>query len=216
MEFRLTFEGKLFSTQGSPRNGQTFGPERRDYRHGVRRQFHSQLRELWEKTPHLKNGDEEGLDVRSLSLDSAPTWRARTALGLAQQHAMFGFNFVPLVTPEMHLLVGLDILFLRRDPPGSLFSGANAGDIDNRIKTLVDCLRLPKPGDDYASLTPKDDEKPFYCLLQDDTLVTKLAVTTDLLLQDTSDAPNDADARLVITVTLRPYRMSWSNLPFVG
>ncbi len=60
---------------------------------------------------------------------------------IADQYHEFGYRFVPLVREEISLLCSVGILFLRRDIPGSLLS---AGDIDNRIKTVIDTLRRPR------------------------------------------------------------------------
>jgi hypothetical protein len=77
---------------------------------------------------------------------------------LAETHAHYGFNFVPLVTHDMDLLCGLDILFLRPDKPGDVLW---AGDIDNRIKALIDALRIPKSNEGYAQRTVEASENPF-------------------------------------------------------
>jgi hypothetical protein len=51
---------------------------------------------------------------------------------------------------------------------------------------------------------PSDDEDPFFCLLQDDKLITKVAVDTDFMLQPVNQKFNDNDVRLVITVNVQP------------
>lgn len=76
-----------------------------------------------------------------------------------------------------------------------------AGDIDNRIKTLMDALKIPEGVSD----APEQDEHPFYVLLQDDRLVTRLSVESDMLLQPTGPNAGPQDARLVITVRLSPF-----------
>ena len=80
----------------------------------------------------------------------------------------------------------LDVLFLRPGNPGALLR--HGGDIDNRIKVLLDSLRRP---DDEGEIQNKEgdepDPDPMYCVLQDDSLITKLSVTVDrLLLTDES------------------------------
>ena len=50
---------------------------------------------------------------------------------------------------------------------------------------------------------PSDDEKPFFCLLEDDSLISNLSVETDTLLQPTGEAYNANDARLVLTIKTR-------------
>jgi hypothetical protein len=121
---------------------------------------------------------------------------------------------LPLVIDKFALACSLDILFLRKDAPGSAL---DAGDIDNRIKTVIDALRPPKKpnefiGDEMKQIVPEDDQDPFYCLLEDDKQVSHFSVETDRLL----DPPN-ADAsnvRLIITVELRPYYTTMFNLSF--
>lgn len=207
MEFRLTYEGPLYSTQHDPVRGQP--DKRRDHKHYIRLKFHHQLKRLWQVTPFL-SGRTRGPVVRVL--EGGPRY-ARTPEALAARHAMYGFNFVPLVTSELLLLCGLDILFLRPDPPGEVLT---SGDIDNRLKTLFDALRIPVPNEDYSNRTPADDERPFYGLLEDDKLITKISVETDQLLERVNPRPDMNDARLVITVRLRPYELHIGNLSFGG
>jgi hypothetical protein len=92
-----------------------------------------------------------------------------------------------------------------------------AGDIDNRIKTLIDALRRPCTATELAgNEIPLEGEDPFYCLMEDDKQVTHLEVETDLLLDPLTD--DNADQRRVpsvVTVDLRPYNDITSfNLAF--
>jgi hypothetical protein len=98
----------------------------------------------------------------------------------------------------MNLVAELDILFLRPQRPGSIIS--SGGDIDNRLKTLLDGLRIPLPGEIGSTDAPAEGEDPLYCLLEDDVLVTRLAVTTDQLL-DSPDRPGEV--LLVIHVLIK-------------
>jgi hypothetical protein len=104
----------------------------------------------------------------------------------------------------------LDILFLRPDKPGNLW----AGDIDNRIKTLIDALAIPTANEMYSDRAAADDEKPFYVLMENDPLLTKLSVETDRLLD--CDGTNSCmdKTKLVITVRLRPYEIHAANIHF--
>ena len=135
---------------------------------------------------------------------------------IASKYQKFGYRFVPLVRDEISLLCSLDILFMRRDIPGSVIQ---AGDIDNRIKTLIDALRAPNAPNELvgADQTPGADDDPFYCLLWDDRQVSHLTVETDTLLDP--QIPGDADqrkVRLIFTVELRPYFVTLFNLSFAG
>jgi hypothetical protein len=84
-----------------------------------------------------------------------------------------------LVIEELSLSCRLDILFLRSDRAGSLIK---SGDIDNRLKTLFDALRMPESKAELGGYEkPIDDEDPFFVLLQDDKLITHISVETDVL-----------------------------------
>jgi len=106
-----------------------------------------------------------------------------------------------------------DILFLRRDVPGSAIQ---AGDIDNRVKTIIDALRKPDNANELrGNESPRCDEDPFFCLLQDDKLVSHFAVETDTLLDEPQlDDADKRRARVVITVEIRPYLPTHFNLAF--
>jgi hypothetical protein len=90
------------------------------------------------------------------------------------------------------------------------------GDIDNRLKTLLDELRIPEAGENYSARQPAADEDPFFCLLEDDKLITRIAVETDDLLQPLKgkSSIDPADSRLVITVKIRPYHFTPYNTYF--
>jgi hypothetical protein len=45
-------------------------------------------------------------------------------------------------------------------------------------------LQIPDANQGYESLTPDAGETPFYCLLEDDRLISKITVETDRLLED--------------------------------
>ncbi|BCA58000.1 hypothetical protein HMP06_0769 [Sphingomonas sp. HMP6] len=107
--------------------------------------------------------------------------------------------------------VHLDVLFLRDDRVGSVL---RAGDIDNRLKTLLDGLSMPQSEAQLGSkISPGPDEKPFFCLLEDDSLVVKVSVETDTLLQPIPDIGTNA-ARVIVTVRTSPFRVTDANLGF--
>lgn len=210
MEFRLTYEGPLLATQRDPINNQS--DPKAAHKHDIRRKFHSQLKRLWDVTPFLKAGRASRDHMMIFSSKEAQERAADFSIaGLSHRHAHYGFNFVPLVTKELDLICGLEILFLRPDKPGDVVW---AGDIDNRIKTLLDSLKIPDANERYVNRVPEADEKPFFVLLEEDKLITKLSVETDRLLEPISSPPQATDARLVITVRLRPFEMTPTNMPF--
>ncbi|MBI3714874.1 MAG: hypothetical protein HY255_02640, partial [Betaproteobacteria bacterium] len=131
---------------------------------------------------------------------------------LAGQFERCGYNFVPLVRAELSLVCSIEILFLRPDVPGTIIK---SGDLDNRLKTLFDALRLPVNQQELGGyLTPQQGETPFYCLLEDDGLITHISVTTDTLLQPVGADIKDNDARLVITVKIKPHLFTYANSDF--
>jgi hypothetical protein len=98
-------------------------------------------------------------------------------------------------------------MLLRPEPPGSIIS--QGGDIDNRLKTLFDALKVPtEPTALPLSAKPTDDENPFFCLLQDDNLITKVQVSTDRLLDS---CESTSEVVLLIHVTTKAVRASWAN-----
>ena len=195
MQFRLTYEGRL-------KSGASASPE---HKHEIRRVFHRQLRQLWSVHPFFK--EDKAWEYEPPRTKVKHTSR-KTQLG--EIFSRCGYKFVPIASKDLLVHCSLDILFLRPDPPGQLLT---SGDIDNRVKTLLDALKMPNSNQDLGSyLTPEGDENPFFVLLEDDGMVTRLAVETDMLLQPTSDSVGQQDARLVISVSLTPYQAIWGNM----
>jgi hypothetical protein len=192
MEFRLTYAGQLL---GSSRND-----TRPKHKHEIRKIFHSQLKRLWDITPHLKGMTDPPTEI--LRFPNYPKPRSRIE-ALAERFSRNGYSFVPLVTEDLDVsFCGIEILFMRSDPPGALIQ---SGDIDNRLKTIFDALRVPQSKDELGGYdTPSDGEKPFFCLLQDDKLITKVSVETDALLELPSQPLNVNDVRLIVKVTIQP------------
>src|SRR6266851_4870380 len=106
-------------------------------KHEIRQRFHPQLKRLWDTTPFLKTGGRSG--PSALVTEDSPDIPPYDVAALGVKYSLYGWNFVPLVTEELNLICGLDILFLRPSAPGQLVSG---GDLDNRLKTLFDALRI--------------------------------------------------------------------------
>ncbi len=73
------------------------------------------------------------------------------------------------------------------------------GDIDNRVKTLFDALRVPDEKQ-IEKFVPAEGEVPFFCLLQDDVLVTGFSVKTERLLEPPVAGERPTDVALTIGV----------------
>lgn len=191
MEFRLTYEGPLYAY--NVRRDEELSPPRAKHIHDIRRVFHRQLKALWNTHPLLVAYKREGHD-KDFQINAN------------------GFNWQILAPKSLGLICRLEVLMLRTGPAGGVLA-----DIDNRLKTLFDALRWADNPNELAGATPQPDEDPFCVLLHDDRLITHLAVTTDLLLEPVITSPptpaGDA-VRLMLGVTLRPYKVGIGNLDF--
>jgi hypothetical protein len=94
----------------------------------------------------------------------------------------------------------LDILFLRREKPGSIVHG---GDLDNRLKTLFDALRMPFDDSELGKVGPTSPDELLYCLLEDDSLISRVSVETHQLLDlPPAGSHGAADVDLMLHVTV--------------
>jgi len=220
MRFRLVYQGELKSNQRDPIQNQ---PDRlAEHKQMIRKVFHKQLKYLWETNAFLNStrvlrrdyGLEELTEIEAHAKGPYDSTMVSLVDAVAANHVENGYRFVPLVRKGWRITCSLEILFLRHDPPGSV---VHAGDLDNRVKTLIDALR--KPGNTKelrGNESPAEGEEPFFCLLEDDQLVTSLAVESDRYLIPMA-GKRDEDRRhvhVVITVNVKPYDVTMFNLSF--
>ena len=120
-----------------------------------------------------------------------------------------GFTFAPLVCADMRAVVELDIQLLWPQAPGSIIT--SGGDIDNRLKTLFDALKLPsEPTALPAGAVPQASETPFFVLLEDDSLIARVNVDVDRLL----DSPGgSSEVALFMRVKTRNLGDTYDALP---
>ncbi len=190
MEFRLIYEGPLKASGNDSR--------RVAEKHAIRKAIHKQLAELWTLQYPLKNILRQHHHI----VETGKTVFEGSGVDkLASNYARCGFRFAPLINKHFGTACGLDILFLRRENPGELIT--KGGDIDNRLKTLFDALRIPEQCSELGSATPEAGEDPFYCLLESDSLITDFSVITDRLLTPLLPERKDTDVHLVIKVKVR-------------
>jgi len=133
-------------------------------KHHIRRHFSSQLEQLWEVSPNLRWFD-YGKQQRE---------------AYAKKYERGGVEFVPLVMEALGLVCDPEITLLRPGTPGKIVS--DGGDIDNRIKVLLDALRVPQNTGEIYLKPEETNPKRIYCLMEDDKLITSIKVTTDRLL----------------------------------
>ena len=137
----------------------------------IRQHLHPQLQELWSINSSLK---------------------ALKGSELCAEIERGGRRFLPLVRETLAQECSLKILFLRKEDAGRVYQG---GDLDNRIKTLLDGLSVPKKEQVIDDQTIDD---PIYCLVDDDASITGLEISTHRLLS----RPNASirEVRLIIEV----------------
>jgi hypothetical protein len=83
---------------------------------------------------------------------------------------------------------------------------------------LFDSLYVPDQNA-LKGLAPRDDEAPFYCLLEDDVLVTSLQVKTERLLSPLPERDGktpESNVELLIAVSVRPTSIHLGNVGFLG
>jgi hypothetical protein len=183
MEFRLIYEGPLRG-QGA----------KSEHKWEIRRALHPQLQRLWQLRPLS--------DAAGTLLAWPPRPGVRSVIV-----EKGGLLFAPLVTQRLDLYAELSVLLFRQQPRGTLIT--DGGDIDNRLKTLLDGLRVPHGSMEGRTLMPQDpDPQPFYCLLEDDALVTKVSVESEQLLRPAR--PDEVVA--IISVHVKKTVLSHANM----
>lgn len=119
-------------------------------------------------------------------------------------------RFMPLVRHSLYLACGIDILFLRHEEPFKLMK--EGGDLDNRIKTLFDGLKMPNPKDKYVGEEPTADL--LYVVLEDDALISDISIKSGRLLGNR--AKDKHAVRLTIDITLKVLRVIPQNQSLLG
>ncbi len=189
MKFILTYKGDLLATTRGVSSD----------KQAIRRYIHPQLKNLWELEP-----------LKSRRADLVDRYNGnQNEIQLSKNVSKF--RFVPLVSSRSHwdMVAKLDILFLRPSAPGDLIR--NGGDLDNRIKLLIDGLRVPSEQELPVGEVPQDDEDPFFVLLEDDALVVSFGVETETLLQSNLTTSQQY-VELIIRVEMAPRKSSMANL----
>jgi hypothetical protein len=184
LEFRLLYQGELMPSGNRGRPAE---------KHAIRRVFHPQLRRLWSVKPNLKMWTFQWFNKAPIEAaqainnkyqgDGEAILQGRLRLGIetmGKYYAKAGYELAPLVIPEFALQCSIDILLLR---PGDRVVLSEQGDLDGQVRTIVDALRMPDNPGETGNAIPTDDEKPLFCLLQNDKLISEIKVTADELLQ---------------------------------
>jgi hypothetical protein len=199
MKFTLTYDGPLVSSSKV---------QRVEEKQTIREYFHPQLAEVLKVHPALSGW----LDTyQQAGLEADRNAPMETRAGLLTVVRINDFEFVTPFPTRMAVTCHLDILFMRRSKPGGII--LDGGDIDNRLLTLFDALKLPTKPEELGPIK-KPLPKPLYCLLQDDSQISGFSVRTDQLLHPMDNSPSDV--RLVIGVTVEVRRLTYANISLLG
>jgi hypothetical protein len=205
VEFDLKYRGPLHAATSSNKRV----PEK----HQIRQSVREQLEVLWRKDARFG-----GIDPGMLQQGKMKGGRFdvnRPINGPADwfyHHGVAGIQFVPLITHIREARCRLSIRLFRRQPPGEIIS--KDGDLDNRLKTLFDALRMPHNVDELPQGIPLGPS-PFLCLLDDDALITKVGIETFGLLTPPG-AGEDADyVELDIGVEVVPVTPMWGTIDWL-
>lgn len=217
MKFTLVYDGDLPASGNSPK---TVAVSR------IRNVFHDQFADLWQSHIVCRQLARTARVYKErMVVGRVPIWDPQNRnydepvvpinperqIDLVGPIAVDGVgSFVPLVRKSLYVTAALDIQFLRHEDPGALV--LQGGDLDNRLKTLFDALRMPSAVEGARGDTPTAD--PLWCLLESDTLISDFSVKTGRLLGDPTKKPHAV--RLWIDVTVKVLRVIDQNLCLVG
>lgn len=205
MEFYLKYDGPLKSNAG-PKD-----------KHRIREYLYPQMKKLWDIEP-LKSCKSQFLgiyDSQSVLIE------------------IDGITFAPLVSKKHKFICQLDITMLWPEEQGVI--SKVGGDIDNRLKTLFDALQCP----DVNQIKPVKerfaDKQPFFCLLENDKLITSVNIKTHTLLRsvDQTDVSNicvhkkleeeklndkecETNVSVLIHVVVKTTNISWDTIGLSG
>ena len=185
MEFCLHYYGKLKSRDNATG------------KHAIRCALHEQVKSLC-ASEQFANTFKEDIEGTRKSEENS----------MFIEHGEKRYWF--LISEYLATVVDLNITILVPHEVGRIIQ--NGGDIDNRVKTLFDALRVPAA----ASEVPSSDSFDYgsggmYCLLQDDRLINRVSIRS---YRD--HAPLDADSvRCLIEVETKITKALWGNLNFV-
>jgi hypothetical protein len=214
MRFHLVYSGALPAAGNKPKPEDVLR---------IRLALHPQLRHLWKTHSALQVLATEG--ARDLTggahawMQEGPGGQRYSPRFLAEQFpdrfedccaplAVGGREYVPLVRKSLDLMCELQILFLRQEDAGALV--LQGGDLDNRIKTLMDALRVPTKEEQERCPPPPEAPPKLRCLMESDALVSRLDVDTDRLLFPQTDRPHEV--HLVVEVTVNVLRVGPHNM----
>jgi hypothetical protein len=120
-----------------------------------------------------------------------------------------GYEFVPLVHQQNYTACELDVIWLRGERAGDRPKG---GDLDNRLKTLFDGLRMPHNASELHDKGDKKKPERIYSLMDDDSRITRINVSTFQLLDPGALGAKGTHVELLIRVNVFVTKHTWGNI----
>jgi hypothetical protein len=186
-------------------------------KHSLRLVFHEQLEDLWQTDGRFSAIDASTLQEPTLTegpkghpvLDvSRPI---NTQAGWFYRYKVRDRFFIPLINEPRQAQCHLAIqLHSRMKGGGGIFAG---GDLDNRMKTLFDSLRMPHNENELPD--PLGGPEHIYCLLDDDQRITKVSVESIPLWGPKRSDEDDNYVELECNVTVQAIRPMVGNYDFL-
>jgi hypothetical protein len=147
----------------------------------IRREIEPQLRRVWTVPP-----------FDSIAKYMDPNYKPRDCY---VGKKVGGIEFVPCISRKLEMRAELHIDLLSAALPGGML---RSGDIDNRLKTLLDALSIPTT-QQFPKNPDVEPDGRLFCLLEDDRLVTRVDVRNDRLLTEERDSNN-----AIVLITVHP------------
>jgi hypothetical protein len=196
MRFHLSFEGSLPSTGNHDPNNPR--PAKLKAIWAIRDYVHVQLEQLFKTHPALSG---------------------RSGASRVLRHALIppirvdDHRFFALARSNFNLKCGLKVDLLVNHQPGSVLS--KQGDLDNRLKTLFDGLRVPTVTQEIKQFKTREqlEADDYICLLQDDVLITSLQIEVQRYLGAPLNVGED-HVRANIAVLTEPSEAAYVNEAF--
>ena len=204
VDLNLKYSGVFKSAQSK---------RRANHKHLLRMHFSKQLAVHWKQHETLSQYDPKALQYAEKGKNWFDVERPVGDRGLFWKHHIRAYNVIPLVT-HIHLM-HCHLAIRMHCPRGHGSILYEGGDIDNRLKVLLDALSMPQDESQIPSSVASADpdaSEPLFCLLESDELVTKLSVEMFPLLDEDQEP---AYVQMDIDVHVDPIFPMNANLPML-
>lgn len=216
MEFHLTYQGPLPACNSAKDEAKS------EYKQKIRLEFATQLANHWNREQMLMYWKRTGFTV-------VPVVNRRPEVPSLVQNTnphfmieMCGYRWIPIVTRSNGLICELEIMLKRRSDPGDIFvSGDDGGDLDNRLKILLDALRMPLspkecPGNMCGPGLHDGQWTELIALLEDDALISKITIEARRLNTIPLDDQGHDWAEIDVLAKLKTLHPGQFTMGYVG